>query len=398
MNRSLISPVILPLSMGALFGLVLLGVPFKATSLGATFTQLGYIGAIAALSFILFVAIAGRLIGRITQAQAISIGCITFALCSFYIGFLNNLGIIYPLVAGYSLGLAFYWPALESRLGDVSRITQVIRRTGIFSVSVSVGFTIGFLLSGILFEINPRLPFIIASGLALFLPIIFILDRPMEHAGPEEKTPLEAIPEKPFRYLYIAWMSNAASHFSLIILSNIFPKLGIEIGMTETQISILLFSLRLLMSIAFAALILYTRWHFSIPFLVSFQLIQILGLILVASVESMPLFALAFMMVGAGASVTYFASLYYGLVLSRKSGVQDISTAGRHSGLHEFYLGLGILTGPLAGGAAADYISIRSPYIIAAAITALMILAELIYMNLSRPDKDQTRRGSLSTS
>lgn len=397
MNQSIISPVVLPFAMCFLFGMVLLGVPYKATSLGASYSQLGYFASLGAFCFTLFVVIAGRLIGRISPRQSITIGCLLFAACSLIIAFVENLNILYPLVAGYSIGLAFYWPALESKLGDVSHLKHVLRRTGTFNVSVSVGFMFGFLFSGIFFNLRHELPFITAAAFAIFLPIIFLFDKPAEYDEIDDSTPDEIIPPKAIRYLYLAWMSNAASHFAMINLSNIFPKLGRELAMTETEISVLLFSMRLMMSFFFIALMFSRRWHFSLRFLVSFQVIQILGLLIVASVESMALFIPAFIMVGAGGSVTYYSSLYYGLVLSRKEGAHDESKAGRHSGLHEFYIGLGILSGPVLGGLSADYISIRGPYLLAASVMALMIAAELIYYYASRPAKDQGL-GSPSTS
>ncbi len=380
-----------------LFGLVLLGVPYKATSLGASYTQLGYFGSLGAFCFTLFVVIAGRLTGRITPARSITFGCILFAACSLIIAFVKDLNMLYPLVAGYSTGLAFYWPALESRLGDVSHLKHVLRRTGTFNVSVSIGFMFGFLFSGIFFNIRHEIPFITAAAFAIFLPVVFLFDKPAEYPEDESPDSDEIIPPKAIRYLYLAWMSNAASHFAMIILSNIFPKLGREFAMTETEISVLLFAMRLMMSFFFIVLIFSRRWHFSLRFLISFQAVQIIGLLIVASVESMAVLVLAFVMVGAGGSLTYYSSLYYGLVLSRKEGAHDESKAGKHSGLHEFYIGLGILTGPLLGGAAADHISIRGPYLLAAAVIAAMIAAEIIYNYVSRPKRNQGL-GNSSTS
>jgi MFS family permease len=397
MKSSLISPVVLPFSMAFLFGMLLVGVPLKAIALGATSLELGYIGFIGAFFFVSLVAPAGRLVGRISALPSITSGCLLFALCSFGIALSKNLTGIYLMVAGYSIGLAFYWPALESKLGDTLHPGQLVRRTGFFNVSVSLGFTAGFLLAGILFDLKPELPFFLASALVLALPFILILDKPAEEPEKQDSTLDEIIPPGAIRYLYLAWMSNAASHFALINLSNIFPKLARELGMSGTDIGILLFSLRLSMSIIFFALIFSTRWHFSLRFLVAFQLIQILGLSMVAFAENMALFAAAFMLVGAGASVTYFSSLYYGLVLARKNGSHDPAIAGKHSGLHEFYLGLGILTGPLLGGVVARFVSLRSPYWLALGVIAVMLSVELIYAQRSKPAQDQNP-GNSSTS
>ena len=87
------------------------------------------------------------------------------------------------------------------------------------------------------------------------------------------------------------------------------------------------------------------------------------------------------LLVGMGRAMTYAASLRYGL--------SDPARRSRNMGVHEMLIGVSCAVGPLLGGIAAKYSSLRfsfqlACYWIAASIACLLILHAILSRNAGR--------------
>ncbi|MEA3485305.1 MAG: hypothetical protein U9R03_01195, partial [Candidatus Aerophobetes bacterium] len=98
-----------------------------------------------------------------------------------------------------------------------------------------------------------------------------------------------------------------------------------------------------------------------------------IGLIFIFVGNSLAIFLPAFVLVGVGAGMSYFSSIFYGL-----NGHRDM---GRKSGIHEAVLGSGMLFGPLIGGIFAQAYTLRTPYLVAIFVIAAGIAGEVLLVH-----------------
>lgn len=376
----------IPFWMSVLFSFLLLALPLKAIELSATSLELGYIGAIGGVSYIIFVGFGGRFADRANKSLQASFASFVFGSSVLLLVLIEHLKLIYLIVAIYSIGLAFFWPPMEARLVSLSRKANLLKSTGYYNISWSSGMTIGPFIAGFVYKISPVLPYITAGAGAFLIPLLFLIESIYKtKENPElisnstshyfdtekesEKTPLVL--------LYIAWCANIASWFALGILRNIFPKLSVELNYSSAQLGILFFALSFSQCALFFVQFIWPSLAKWLWFLFLGQFLEIFGLLLIIPVDNFFLMFIAFILVGAGTGITYFASLYYSLKI-------DPKTAGTKSGLHEFFLGAGALAGPLAGGIIAKYFNIRSPYFLASALIILAIIVEISLIGQKR--------------
>jgi len=72
---------------------------------------------------------------------------------------------------------------------------------------------------------------------------------------------------------------------------------------------------------------------------------------------------------GIGIGICSFSSLFY--------SVNTYHNRGARAGIHETFLGSGVLIGPLVGGITAQIYSLKTPYITAALINGIFIIVEI---------------------
>jgi len=355
-----------------LVGMVLLGLPLFAIHLGAGNIQLGIIGTLGSLAYVLFVPFSGWLSDRIPRNLQAGAGAVLFGALLLVIPFVPTLTWIYPLVALYLIATALIWPALESALCGFSGGVALARSAGWFNVSWSSGATLGFLLAGLLYSRGPGLVFWLAGGLSIVLGLAF--SSLFRAAGCKEQQGGQTRSGSVY-LLYLSWLSNGMVYFVFNILRNIFPRLAESLGFSSADLGMLLLCLSLAQTVLFVVLNLTSRWHFKFWPIVVALLSTFAGLLIVVFADSLAGFAIGFLLIGASGGVTYSASLYYAVSL-------ESSIAGSRSGWHEFYLGAGAFSGPLIGGLLAHYLGPKSPYAVSAILVVILIFAQVFYFRL----------------
>ena len=141
-----------------------------------------------------------------------------------------------------------------------------------------------------------------------------------------------------------------------------------------------MFTLSLSQTLTFYGLGLSHKWRYRALPLILFQLVTLVGLVVIFTAHSLPLFFVAFVFVGVGRGMTNFSSLFY--------SVNITSQRGSSAAIHETVLGTGFLLGPLIGGAVAQRFSLKAPYLAAAAVVAVGILIQILtkryYLSLNK--------------
>jgi MFS family permease len=178
------------------------------------------------------------------------------------------------------------------------------------------------------------------------------------------------------RFLKIAWVANFASWFLVGTVYNLFPKLGLELGLEPRTLGYLIALTYLAQILAFLALRRTARWHYRMLPLASCQLLGALGAILIYASTSIWTFACAFALLGAAQAMTYYASLFCSVYAQDRKGAK--------AGLHESVLATGTVFGALLGGLVAQRFGLRAPYLLCVVVVVLAVGTELALSRRNR--------------
>jgi len=123
-------------------------IPLLAQSLGASYTEVGLVGAFYSIIFIMFAALSGKLSDRFGRKVLILISAVLNALAAvLYLvaGSVNEIILIRTLEG---LGWATFWPSVEALSTEIASTSASGRAMGLSSASYGAGFAFGSLLGG----------------------------------------------------------------------------------------------------------------------------------------------------------------------------------------------------------------------------------------------------------
>lgn len=357
-------------------GVVLsIGIPlFAGKQLNAGPLFLGSLGALGALVYAPFVIIFGRLIDRFNRKLVLIIGCLLFSLTYLAmtkVKYLYQIPLIYPLG---NIGMAMFWPSIQSWLALGLNREQLLRSLGIFNVSWGAGWMVGPFVGGFLYEWGYSVPFIFATIFIFFAILLLarqplILEKVRESDLNPSPTPVAEVRDNG-GFLHAALVANLMSWFFIGIIRSLFPKLGTFLGMETWVIGSLVALFGLSQTAMFIILRRTHRWQYRLLPLLSFQSLGSMGLLIMLISRSAPVFSLAFVLLGISCGMTYFSSIFYSLY-----GHLD---KGRKSGVHEAFIAAGCLLGPLIGGISAHIFgNLKAPYLITFILMVFAIAIEV---------------------
>jgi len=235
-------------------------------------------------------------------------------------------------------------------------------------------------ISGHLFQLSPLAPFYVASIVSL-CNFGIILSQAKTSGDKPKVEQIETIPKSRggalcpssvLPYLYIAWIANFSSYFTLGITRYLSPKMTIERGIGSGTFG----NLMLLLGIGQMIMFYYLgtessqKLHYRLFPLVGFQSLALIALLSIWRFHNISIWAISFFMIGITIGMTYFSSIYYSL-----HGNLD---KGGKSGAHEAVLGSGALLSPFVGGIAADKFDPQSPYFICSALYFVSIIGGIM--------------------
>jgi len=366
-----------PFSMDLVFSMYYLAAPLLLIDLNANPIQLGLVGTLASSIHMGMAHLMGRLSDRLGRRRLIIAAPLTFLASCLLMIRVEEIWIILALSLVNGLGLSIYWPSLQAWIADHptgAGQKGLARDIGTFNLSWTAATLVGPILSGFLYSLYPRLPFLVAGAIAFLLFLLVFTSVHEIKGGPsgEAPTTAPAAPNRHRGFLYAAWVANFTSWFIMGNTRYQFPKLARELGIPHHTIGLLLGFVGLALFTGFFLLRRTDRWLFSRTYLFGAQVLALLGLAsLIVSKEPM-LFASGFVMIGFSCSVTYYSSLYYAVHLLKKKG--------RGTGLHESILGGGAVLGPILGGVAAQYAGLRAPYLLCLGVLAAALGTQTILM------------------
>lgn len=354
-----------------------LAVQFRGNQLGASPLVLGLLGTFSSLAYALGCLITGRLSdshGRRALTGASCLVCGAAWLLMIRADSPLQLLAIVPISGG---AISMFWPPLQAWLAEVTvgGRKQLITNVGGFNVAWTIGIMLGPPAAGFAWALGYAAPFVI--GVALVLITLALLGAVPTRVDGGGQSSLEDAEEETRdgevarRFLYLAWIANFASWFGRGMNTVVFPKLGADIGYSESTIGLVTAALLAGQLAMFAILRTRSGWRYRVwPMTVSLAT-GALGYLLAYVSGSPGAFAASFALSGFGAGVTYLASLYYSL-----EGGAD--SKGGRAGIHEAVLGSGLFLGPLMGGLVGQALDLRAPYL--ATVLVFVVTAAVMHL------------------
>jgi MFS family permease len=351
---------------------VIFAISRRAAELGASASQLGWLGAVWIGVYAALALVTGRVSDRIGRRKLATIGCIIAALMTLACSLTTRISSLLVLSALFGGGLSCFWPAIIAWLGEGLSGHALARRLTMFGVAWNIGLLLGYYFSGVLFAHGSRLPFYLSAGsmslvaLLLLLPARQMADGTNHSSRPEETI---VIPEgRGFRKT--AWLANFATNFSLAGTTALFPQLATHLAIGSDIHGAVLAGGRAAALLAFAAMQFLVFWRTRLWPLWIAQLCCAASIVWIGLAHATWMLALAWIIGGAVSGYTYQASIYFTL--------EEMTEKGKGSGFHEAILGSGMFFGPMLAGWVGNEHGLRVPYFFCAAMQAALVALQMM--------------------
>jgi len=356
---------------------VVFSVGRRAAELGASAGALGMLGATWLAPYAVMSLISGRLSDRWGRRRVALIGPVLTGAMTLACAATTNVNLLIGLTAVFGLGLGFFWPPVIAWISDGAVGRSLHARLTRFGVAWNIGLFLGFGMTGWVFQRWPGMAFYIpAAVLALIFVLLCV---PASPAQDDPLTELSAATEtvpagRGFRKT--AWLANFGVRMTNAGVAAIFPQLATHLSIApDTHGGLLALSNAAALGMI-VALQCSVYWHSRLWPLWLAQLLGVLAAATVGIAGQVWLFLAAFVVMGAVGGYSYQASIFFTL--------QEMTEKGKGSGLHEAFLALGMLTGPLLAGGAGNLVGLRAPYFVCATALLMVILAQVAVVILRR--------------
>jgi MFS family permease len=357
----------------------------RAAELGATSSELGWLGAVWIGVYGALALVMGHVADRIGRRKLAAFGCLFASGMTLICSFTTRVPLLLLFSAGIGAGIACFWPSIIAWLGEGLNGAQLAKRLTTFGVVWNTGLLLGFGSTGVIFRHGPQLAFYASAGVILVIAGLLLVDttpwerRPRHDSeNPAEPvaagTPLPQVDHIPkgrgFRKT--AWLALFATNFALNGTSAMFPQLAIHLGIGADVHGALLAAGRGAALAAFVALQFLMFWRMprhALSGLWVAQLCCVASIVWIGFAHAAWMFAAAWIIGGAVSGYTYQASIYFTL--------EEMIEKGKGSGFHEAMVGSGMFFGPVLAGWVGSNHSLRAPYFFCGAVLASCIVLQM---------------------
>ena len=358
MNRVLILVNITGLIIGISYGLHGPILPiFAKNVIGATYSELGFIGLANFVPYMFIPLFVGILLDRINNAYILAIGAAINSASIYLLSIAQSV----PEILGFrvitGVAHAFFWPPCESIISNESTEKNRVRNISWFTMFFVMGFMIGPLL-GTAFLENVDVTYRILFQIAAFIlaaGIITALLASKKHVKKHhERFSFSAIKDMKKFPEVITLLIFCTSSFGIIL--TIFPAFLNDKGMNATDILYLYFAFGISRVVSLALAGKFAKR--TSQTLIAATLAVSIGLGISVIADSIIMFGIAIVLMGFGFSI--FFPLTLEIILSKtRKGV-----SGKIIGAYETIFGLGWAIGPTIGGPMTQSFGDETPYII----------------------------------
>lgn len=356
--------------MDGSFAVVGICVPLLAIGIGATYDDLGIIGACGAFAYSIACLVSGNLSDRLGYRRVMTIASFFVGVAFISYGGVGQIWHFIFLSVCTALAIAHYWPPLQAWLGQNKPRSDLLHSLGRFNIAWALGVCVGPIIGGQMFEADPYRGFIVGSSV-VFLIFLGLLIAPVLETQAETKNKEVdlSVRAQSTHFLPLALLANFATFFSIGVVRSLFPKLATDLGIAPGLLGYLLALIALAQLATFYLMARADWWQFKVWPILCAQIFAALGLGLLSVGTHPVIFACGFLLIGGLIGVTFTASIFYSLYAG--------GPGGRRAGVHEAIVGSGFLLGPLAGGFVAEHVDARMPYMMACSVILLTMVVQL---------------------
>ncbi|MCX6376406.1 MAG: MFS transporter, partial [Armatimonadetes bacterium] len=240
-TRTRVFSFAVPACMDGMLNLAQVSLPLVAIRFGASPWFLGMLGWTSQSARLPCNIGSGLLSDRIGRIRVIIPAAVLaiFACLGFAVARNNGQLLLFYILISASVGL--FYPALQAFVGDHSPKGELRKNLSWFNAGWTIGGTVCGLISGYLLAVRQALPFTIAAVVALAVVIlVWVWSRsPAIRAARRADEPASAPDDGPGPLLIIARIGHFMGFFGYTMARLQFPKLGVELKMTEGTIGLL---------------------------------------------------------------------------------------------------------------------------------------------------------------
>jgi len=341
--------------------------PVYAQKLGATYLDIGIIGAAGGMPYMILPFIAGSLSDRYGRKRFYYTGLALTAITSALFTVTNNVQQVTLVRAFSGIAYSFIWPSAEALISDLTTLAERTRNLGYFTFSWALGMLVAPPIGGrIVLTASFTILFLMSLvvGIAATMLAVYGLK-----AVREAKTRNDMSRSKAgnMTVLLPVFLVAVALSTALGVVFNILPAHLNNLGIDLFQIGVVFAALGLARAITFSQTSYATRIGESLSMMIGLVILAV-SLVATSTVTSFTEILIVVVFLGVGMGILGPLSI------SVTSKIASEEKTGAAIGATESFFGLGWALGPLMGGIAAETLGATAPYIMTAVVALACVI------------------------
>lgn len=252
------------------------------------------------------------------------------------------------------IGQCFTWPALEALVSESEEPARLPHAVGMYNVTWAVTAAASFFIGGTLVQFSFKNLFFVPIAIqAVQLALVFWLQKhaaelaraAVNHPPIAPQPGKDRLPSNKTKlFLRMAWLANPFAYIAINTLIAVIPGIAAKFQLTPMFAGFVCSVWCFARLGAFAALWLWTGWHYRFRWLLGAYVMLIATFATILTASNLTVLVAAQIFFGGAIGLIYYSSLFY----SMDAG----DTKGEHGGIHEAAIGLGNCLGPAIGASA----------------------------------------------
>jgi len=339
--------------------------PVYAQKLGATYLDIGLIGAAGGAPYMILPFIAGSLSDRYGRKRFYYTGLALTAATSALFTVTNNVQQVILVRAFSGIAYSLIWPSSEALISDLTTLTERTRSLGYFTSSWAFGMLVAPPIGGRIVQTASFTILFLTSlvvGIAATVFAVFGLKTLREARTQNDMSGTNAM-----AVLLPVFLVAVALSTALGVAFNILPAHLNNLGMDPFQIGVIFAALGLARAITFSQTSYATKIGENLSMMIGLMILAVsLFAISTATMFTEIMIVVAFLGVGMGILGPLSVSVTSKMATKEKTGAAIGAT--------ESFYGLGWGLGPLMGGVVAETLGPTTPYMVTAILIATCMI------------------------